>query len=241
MLIYDPCPEQFGALPCLAALNAARALAFDGAGQLWIAETGARRLLVIDLALGRVVRTVGPWAVPRPMLDPATGLPTGAVDWPPGTWEPTAVLALPDGTMLVADRAGARLWRVDRRGRRSPFAEPVTLVAPIALARDRDRRIYVVQDGLAAVRVLNPDGSFAEDVTLPDPIADRFGAPAVSVDADGVIWIGQRIDGPTWRLRRAPSGRCLPPEPVRPVPTLCTVLAFDRDGAAILGMRGGPA
>jgi phage tail-like protein len=236
VLVYDPCLEQFATFPCLAGLQAAHALAFDGAGLLWIAETGARRLLVIDLVLGRVVRTtVGPWAAPRPVLDQATGLPTGAWDWPPGTWEPTAVLALPQEAMLVADRAGARLWRVDRRGRRSPFAANVTLVAPSALAQDRDHRIYVVQDGLASVRVLNPDGSFAEDVSLPDPIAGRFDSPAVSVDADGVIWIGTRIDAPTWRLRRAQSGRCLPPEPVRPLPGFCTMLAFDRDGAAILG------
>jgi phage tail-like protein len=235
VLVYDPCLERFTTFPCLAGLRAARALALDDTGLLWIAETDARRLLVIDLALGRVVRTVGPWAMPRPVLDPATGLPTGALDWPPDTWEPTAVLALPHGGMLVADRVGARLWRVDRRGRRSRFGANVTLVAPIALAHDRDHRIYVVQDGVASVRVLNPAGSFVEDVSLPDPISGRFDQPAVSVDADGVIWISTRIDAPTWRLRRAPSGRCLPPEPVRPVPGFCTMLAFDRDGAAILG------
>jgi phage tail-like protein len=235
VLIYDPCLEQFVAFPCLGGLNAARALAFDRHGLLWIAETGARRLLLIDLALGRVMHTVGPWAVPTVVLDPATGLPTGALEWPSGIWEPTAVLALPDGAMLVADRAGNRLWRVDPRGRRSPFADDVALMAPIALTQDRDHRIYVVQDGLATVRVLHPDGSFAEDVSLPDPIASRFDAPTVSVDADGVIWIGTRIDAPTWRLRRAPSGRCLPAEPVRPVPGFCTVLAFDREGVAILG------
>ena len=256
ILFYDACLELFAPLPCLGhgtgvgEVDGARALAVDRRGRLYVADTGNRRVQVIDTGLGRVVHVAGPRVMAAdgsmspahatPVLDPVSGVPTGSVTWPAGTWQPAALLALPDGSVVVADRANATLLVMDPRGRIALFPDGAApdsshIVAPVALGRDRDGRIYVVQEGLAAVRVLDAGGGFVEDVTLPDAIADRFDAAAVSVDAAGVVWIADRINGPSWRLCRDAAGRCLPPEAVRPMPANCPLLAFDHDGRAILG------
>lgn len=258
ILSYDPCAEHFAPLAFLGGrgggagqLDAARAIAVDTRGRLVVADTGNRRLQVVDPKAGRVVRVTGPLAPdaagrPRavratPIIDPATGLPTGARGFPAGTWEPAALAALPDGGVLVADRAGHALWRVDMHGRVARFADGAApdgsrLVAPVGLARDRAGRVHVVQEGLAALRVLDAEGAFLEDVTLPEPIAARFAPPVLDIDAEGTLWIATRIPGARpLRLGRDAGGRCLPPEPAQAVPPECTLLAFDRDGAAILG------
>jgi phage tail-like protein len=57
----------------------------------------------------------------------------------------------------------------------------------------------------------------------------------VSVDAEGVIWISDRVSGLTSRLCRSQNGACLPPQPVPLVPANCPLLAFDATGNAVLG------
>ncbi|MBV1796829.1 phage tail protein [Siccirubricoccus sp. G192] len=251
ILLYDPCLECFALLGCLdGRLDGARALALDARGRLLVADTGNRRIQVVDPVLGRVLRSIGPVrrgadgmphpARSSPVLDPATGLPTGAYAWPAGTWEPMALATLPDSGALIADRANAALWHMDAHGRLAPFADGpapdgTRIAAPVALQRDREGRIYIVQEGQDALRVLAPDGGFLEDIALPEPLAPRFDPPAVSVDADGTIWISPRIPGPVLRICRDAAGRCDPAMPVHQVPPQCTLLAFDHDGAAILG------
>ncbi|MBO1076174.1 phage tail protein [Roseomonas marmotae] len=247
ILIYDPCLERFRPLACLGGkgaatgqLDGARALALDPRGRLWVADTGNRRVQVVDPAQGRVVAVIGPlaaeahgeaWPVrPIPGQD-QYGLPDGSRDWPSGTWEPAALAALPEGGVILADRANDALWRVTAQGQVSQFA---AATAPVALLRDHEGRLHVVQEGLDTIRVIGPDGAFIEDVALPGSLRDRFGPPALAVDADGTIWISPRTPGPAMLLCRDAAGRC-GAAIRRQVPARCTVLAFGRDGMAILG------
>jgi phage tail-like protein len=247
ILIYDPCLERFRPLACLGGkgsavgrLEGARALALDARGRLWVADTGNRRLQVVDAVQGRVVAVIGPLAAgaggrlrpvqPIPGHDPH-GLPDGSRGWPPGTWEPMALAALPERGVILADRANDALWRVTAQGQVTRFADAT---APLALLRDREGRLHVVQEGLDTILVLGPDGAFIEGISLPERLRDRFGPPALGIDADGTVWISPRTPGPALLLCRDAAGRC-GAVIQRQVPPQCTVLAFDRDGKAILG------
>ncbi|TYB89931.1 phage tail protein [Oceaniovalibus sp. ACAM 378] len=255
LLAFDPCDEAFHPFACfhgpgssIGALRGARGLAVDAAGRLVIADTGNRRVQVYDPRLSRITQVIGPFRAeagalvpvsPAPELDP-DGLPTGALTYPTGTWEPTAALPRTGAMLWVADRAGQAIHRIDPMGRPAgqldaddPAGRP--LGAPVALTSLADGSVAVIEEGEASVRILDPQGRFVEDVALFAELEPRAFPPVVAVDADGSIWISPRVPGPKQRIRRDATGRCTPCEQVRRVPAHCPVLAFDRDGAAILG------
>lgn len=261
---YDPCRERFEPLPCRLAARGGTALGGPPLGgplgegvALAVAPWGD--LAVVDAARRHVSLVIPPdfvgrglwgpfaWSAgrlvpvhPKAALDPATLLPTGELEWPAGAWLPAGIAFTAQGTALVSDRVHGRIHEFGRRGgHRRSFAgidpDGMPLDQPTALALDRDGRLYVVEAGSNTVAVLDPDGAFLERIAAAAPVSDRFAPPALSVDAEGTIWLGDRVAGLTSRLCRGPDGRCLPPEPVPLVPANCPVLAFDPAGNAILG------
>jgi phage tail-like protein len=212
ILAYDDCAETFAALPCLTgafALAGARDLAVTRAGDVAVADTGNRRVLVL-LGRGLAVRHVE------------------TADWEP--WGIAAsggglvVTDRQDGLVHFLDGCGHRLRATDGSG---PQLAP--LQRPTAVAVDRVGTIYVLQEGAAVVRVIAPDGTGVADVDTLDDRRHDFCAVAVAIDpAGGLCLIGRggelcvREPQAPWRPLTGP--RIDPP---------LRGLAFTADGALV--------
>jgi phage tail-like protein len=256
---YDPCLERFEALACIGGEGHGVRRFHDPHGlaiaceELYVADTGNRRVQVFALDSLALRGLWGPFTVTQqgtrwriapasgtPAVDPVTGLKTGELDFPPQCWEPWGIALAPDRHAFVTDRAnglvhffgpgGRWLHAADGAGNGNP-----ALQKPTAIARDPEGRLYVIQEGVPDVVVLDRKGRFLERVGQAAAIADRFEPVAVAVDGNGVIYISDRVTGLTCRIRRDRAGRCLTPEPLPTVPANCPVLAFDADGKPILG------
>ena len=116
------------------------------------------------IAFGRQTFTQQAWR----MVPVRTGAPTTAFQ------EPVAVLAEPDGSILVAERANHRVLRIQPDGSASSVlgvrgvtgfngdglpAGQTALNSPAALARAPDGTLYVAEVGNRRVRRLAPDGT----------------------------------------------------------------------------------
>ncbi|HEX8224029.1 MAG TPA: phage tail protein [Allosphingosinicella sp.] len=259
LLAYDPCLEAFAPLACLQGavrrpgLTRPIALAVDPRGELLVLDGDSRSITAIAFD-GRIRRRWGPFAPaseslrPVPItlgVDPLTGAPDGNVAAPPGAWDPVDLAWLSDGRILVSDRAAGRLRLFGRRG--CPLAswdgatddEPA-LAAPGALAVGLDGRIFVVEEGKAAIAILDAGGRIIERSEDSELLAGDFAAGSIAVDADGTLWISTRLGGPAEIVRRDCSGRCGRPERIRLTPPECALLAFDSEGQAILGSARSP-
>jgi phage tail-like protein len=260
ILRYDPCREAFEPLACLQAavrrpgLTRPVALAYHPRGELLVLDGDSRAVTAIALADGRAARRWGPFAqggdglLPIPLtigIDPLTGAPDGSATAPAGAWDPVDLAVLPGGRIVVSDRAAGLLQLFDPRGcPRGAWDggsedQPV-LAAPGALAVGRDGRLFVVEEGRAAIAILDPDGriiSRTEDAAL---VGEDFEQGSIAVDADGTLWISTRASTPHEVIRCDAAGRCGPPERVPSTPPECTLLAFDSDGRAIFGTPQAP-
>lgn len=252
VLRYDPCRERFEPIPCLQAgrlgLRAPIALACHR-GELIVVDGETRRITAIATDTSRVRRHWGPFVwdggalSPTAIglsLDPVTGVPTGEAELDPAIWDPRDIAILPDGRIAVSDRDDGRIHIFDRRGRLCLSFDGADegqdpLYRPGAMAVDRAGRIYVVEEGRAAVAIIGPDHRIVERSEDIETLRDRFAAPAIAVDDDGTIWISDRIAGITEIVRCDCAGRRLHPEPAPLTPAGCALLAFDGDGRAILG------
>jgi phage tail-like protein len=262
---YNPCDEQFDALPCIGGpghrprrFHEPRGIAISRHDELYVADTGNRRVQVFALDSLALRGLWGPFTVTQhakrwriapaegvPAVDPVPGVKTGGLDFPPQCWEPWGIVLAPDRHAFVTDHAnglvhffdagGCWLRAVDGASKDNP-----ALVKPTAIARDPEGRLYIIQEGQPDLVVLDRKGRFLERVGQKSAIADRFEPVAVAVDGNGVIYISDRISGLTCRIRRDPAGRCLTPEPLPTIPANCPVLAFDPDGNPILGTAKQP-
>jgi phage tail-like protein len=253
ILHYDPCRERFEPLACLQSgvpgLRKPRAITVHPAGELLIIDGETRRISAVALATQRIRRHWGPFAwagerltpTPvRPVFDPVTGVPTGAVELDAAAWDPRDIGVLPDGRIVVSDRAAERIHVFDRRGQccaslDGSGAGLPPLYRPGALAIDRAGRIYVVEEDRATVAILDLDHGIVARTDEVESLRDRFAEPAVAVDDDGTIWIGNRLTGVTEIVRCDCAGLRLAPEPAPLTPAGCAFLAFDADGRPILG------
>ncbi|SIT58624.1 conserved hypothetical protein [Mesorhizobium prunaredense] len=255
ILVYDACSETFVPVACLPGAGGAVGgrdpvgLLVDCRGDLLVLDAGNRRIEAWSSADWRLRGHLGAFAWrdgrpvairPKPELDPPTGVPTGAQSFPADAWMPAGMAMLPDGRVAVTDSRhglihlfGARLRYL--RSFDGAFEAQPALAAPTVMTADRDGWLYVVEDGKAAVAIIDRDGHIVERVDTADAIAGRFVKPVLAVDEDGTIWISDRVSGDVCRVRRSCAGQCLPPERVRLVPAGCPLLAFDASGNAIFG------
>jgi phage tail-like protein len=253
VLRYDPCRERFDPVPCQQAgapgLRAPVAIACHRSGELELVDGETRRVTAIARDSLRVRRHWGPFVwkdgalAPGRIgvaLDPVTGVPTGGVELDADVWDPQDVAILPDGRIAISDRAAGRIHIFDRRGRPcltfdGAGAGEAPLYRPGAMAVDRDGWLYVVEEGRAAVAVIDAEQRIVERTEDSEALRGRFAAPAIAVDDDGTIWISDRSAGVTEIIRCDCAGRRLPPEPAPLTPPGCAFLAFDADGRPILG------
>ncbi len=211
VLRFDPCTGSFMPFACLDGewLIGARGLAVTDRGDVVVADPETHRVLLVT-GDGRAVRRVigpliavaatpaGPWDVrPAPI---EWVIPPGGVepepDFPAGIWEPWAVAA-GCNRLVVTDRSNGLVhlfdewgnWTATVDGAGQPGSGLAPLAAPTAVAVDRDSRIYVLQDGLATVRVLDASGVASTDVETLDATRRRFCPVAVAVTSGGTLCV----------------------------------------------------
>lgn len=260
ILAYDPCREVFTPIACLQGemrrpgLTRAIALAWDPRGELLVLDGDSRTVTAIALVDGRVARRWGPFASTgdglRPLrlevgVDPLTGAPDGTAAAPADAWDPVDLAVLPCCRILVSDRAAGRLRLFDRRGclleswDGAADGQP-PLEAPGAVAVGHDGRVFVVEEGRAAIAILNREGRIVARTEDGSLVADDLGETGLAIDADGILWISNRVSVTGEAIRCDTAGRCGSPETVPLTPPQCTLLAFDSDGRAILGTARSP-
>lgn len=261
ILFYDACSETFVPAACLPGTGGSAVperdpagLLVDCRGDLLVLDAGKRKVEMWASADWRMRGAIGPFAWlegrlvrinPKPELDPLTGVPTGKSIFPAQTWAPAGMALLPDGRIAISDRQNNLIHVFGARFRYLASFDGATdgevgLSAPTVMTADQHGFIYVVEDGQAAVAVIDTEGRIQERVMAVDAVASRFDRPALAVDEDGTIWISDRVSGDVCRVRRSCAGRCLPPERVRLVAAECPLLAFDAFGHAIFGDARSP-
>jgi len=189
---FDPCTAQFERVNCIGGegteprrFHAPHGIAISPAGDLFVADTGNRRLQIFLLA-GLALREIrGPLAFPALVLPAGRRrvvVPPGStpVTLPAGTWEPWDVAVTSDCLLYVSDRANGVVHRFDRRGRWldaiGGFEEPT------AIAIGCDGSLYVIQDGSPDVTVVAKDGT-RRVIARADEAAGAFWPPGIAIDA----------------------------------------------------------
>jgi hypothetical protein len=203
VLRYDACAETFGPLPCLFTdadpcgteftLAGARDVAVTCGGDVVVADTGNRRVLVL-LGSGLGVRTVaGPWRldgdhvslVAPEVTVPAADTCPSRRDWPRGTWEPWGLAAWAGG-IVVTDHANGLVHFLNDCGRWRSASDGSTatvgaLQKPTAVAVDRHGNVFVLQEGSTHVRVLDSAGAFVAEIDSLDARRRDFCPVTVAV------------------------------------------------------------
>ncbi len=200
---FDRCAGQFVTLPCIGPcgclprqLASPHGLAISSSDNLYIADSGNRRVQIFSvhgLALRhiweplQVVRSAQGIQVKRALPQTVAAC---TCEYPEGTWLPWDIAVSSRNWAYVSDYANGLIHVFDPRGCwRAAYngqgtASPA-LAKPTRLAIDREGRIYVIQEGLNFVVVLDPDGTFAGTVEQPGEVAGRFCPVAVAVDVHG--------------------------------------------------------
>jgi len=204
-------------------------LAFDAAGDLWVADP-----------LRHAVLRIAPWRAVTLVLERCEGVPI----------EPTDVAALPDGSLWVADAAGGRicrwqpggelrgfaagldrprslacsadgsriyvadsagdLWRFDARGRGRRIARFEPPARPGGMALDEAGCLWVALEGAGQVAALSPEGRRLETYPVPGPRPTdvAFGGPELNT-----LYVTEAGAGTLHKLRSPRRSQRLPWEP----------------------------
>ncbi len=215
---YDRCTMQFETLPCIGGcgpearkLTDPHGMAISGRNDMYVCDTGNRRIQVFAVK-GLPLRAI--WGPLRAegasgaiAMVPAkssynsaesAGNCHGVPVFPRGTWEPWDVAITGNNCVYVSDRANGLIHLFDAFGRwRAAYdggtAEEPALQKPTRIAVDAQGRIYVVQEGLNYVVVLDDKGNFAGKVMQPAEIEGRFCVVAVAVDVNGNLCLSDCI------------------------------------------------
>lgn len=167
--------------------NGPSALAFDSEGTLYVADTGAHRVRRISKT-GEVTTFAG------------TGRRGFGGDGGPAAYAmfdtPSALLPMPDGSLLVADTGNARVRRVGRDGTISSVAGNVSLNQPSGLALDRDGSVLVVDRGTLSVFrfMIGGPAVYVESLRFESPIG------ALAVDGNGTCYVSEPSANKVWRV-----------------------------------------
>jgi phage tail-like protein len=228
---FDPCQGVFETLSCVGGVGHeprkfvdAHSIAISCANDLYVADTGNRRIQVFalkDLALRSVW---GPIAVQasdnawecRTVASTVSTLDctsaTPSLLWPEKTWWPTDVLVEPNCRTLVADAENhlihvfdsAGEWITAWTGADDGFTG---IQKPRRLARDHEGRIYVVQTDSAEIVVLDPKGKFVKIVKTGAEAAKGFRPAAIGFDANGHLHIASELEPTITVVCRDGGGR----------------------------------
>ena len=237
LLRYDGCPEAPGCVPGFLPLaqprqfNKASGLAISGGGDLYVADSGNRRVQVFALK-GLPLRAVwGPFrvhvdendcegcihaggcyclkpvSVVKTAVGPEDDCVTGSAVFPDGTWEPRDVAIAPRGPVYVADYANGLIHVFERSGRwrgawdgtklhpESLTEPPLPLEKPTHLAIAPDGNLYVLQEDLSYVVVLDAQGHFVRHLDTPMQVHKTA---AAGFDVQGRLHLSDPLTGCVW-------------------------------------------
>jgi phage tail-like protein len=259
---FDRCTQRFEKLHCIGGrgteprqLNHPHGMAISDQDDLYIADTGNYRVQVFAVR-GLALRAVlGPFAVTKTaqgfVLATAAGQRVApsvdcaaAVAYPANTWQPRDVAAEPQGGVCVSDYANGLIHFFDRHGcwrfaSDGSSETQAALVKPTRIAVDRAGRVYVLQDGVDSVVVLDADGKFLGTVTQPDEIAGRFRPVAVAVDVQGNLCLSDCVTRKTYFYQPLGDGEWCPTRCCGSAQAFTAAMAFTRMGAPLLADGAG--
>jgi phage tail-like protein len=236
---FDPCECRFEEIPCTGGIGAAfrqvanpHGIGICG-GNLFICDTGNRRVQVFALK-GMTLRTIwGPWKLVRENSN--SHVEVAAAEWiiqtRPGECEPQALPSFPAGVWqpwdiafdshcraFVTDNANGAVHRFDRHGCwQMAFG---ALSQPTHLAIDQNDRLYVVETGSSNVVVFDANGKELERVSHRDKIASEFCALTFTTEAKGNLYLGDLCEP-----KGAPPGGFRGSNPAQPA-----LVVFDLHG-----------
>ena len=206
---YDRCKQLFTVVPCVGGcgpdarqLNNPHGIAID-CDDLYIADSGNFRIQVFSLESFALRSIWGPLRVIQngqvynvaasiPSVTPPTTTCTAGITYPAGTWQPWDIAVSQSHGIFVSDYANGLIHRFTSSGEWSfatngDGAGVPALIKPTRIAIDNAGRIYVVQEGLDYVVVLDQTGKALGKITQPADLRGRFQPVAVAVDIDGNI------------------------------------------------------
>ena len=229
---YDPCVACFELLAHIGGkgcqprrFERPAGMAISCRDDLYIAEGGNRRVQVFALK-GLALRQIwGPlqaihgeagWKVKPVQAEQASAadcLPPAEAVYPPGTWEPADIAVAPDRRAFVSDRANGLVHVFDARGRWKAAWDGqdengVGLVSPTHLALDGRGYLYIVQEGLPEVVVLDESGKFAGRVQQPLEVEAHFTPGAIGFDPQGRLHLLDARTGCVWVYDESQSRAC---------------------------------
>ena len=194
--VAGPGPPSFsgdGGPANQAAIASPSGLAFDGAGNWYLADSGNNRIRqitpagIINTVAGAGGATAGDFSGCTP--------PAGALS------HPTAVAAAASGAVYIADTGNHRVMLLSPNGALGVFAgtgtkgfsgdggpaAAATLNAPSGLAVDSAGNIYIADTGNNRVRTVGADGNIHS-------LAPAFSAPAgLAFDSAGNLYVAESV------------------------------------------------
>jgi phage tail-like protein len=254
---FDRCLRQFVTLPCIGGcgseprrLKTPNGLAISCCDNLYLADTGNYRVQVFAIN-GFLLRAIwGPLqvnksttgvtvqrAIPKLTAGAGSDCPPVLV-YPPTIWQPWDIAVSPRNWTFVTDYANGLIHVFDPGGRwRTAYdgAGPTTpaLVKPTRIALDLEDRIYVLQEGIDYVVVLDSAGKFVGTVSASDEVRGRFCPVAVAVDRNGNLCLSDCITRQTYFYQPNGDGGWCGLRCCGSVATLAASLVFDQSGTPI--------
>jgi phage tail-like protein len=253
---FDRCTQAFVRLHCVGGCGAeprqmreAHGIAISRNYNLYLADTGNFRVQVFALN-ELVLRSIwGPFQVKQAVSGytinpaiPAVRPPAKgcAPQWvyPAGTWRPWDVAIAPDGTICVSDYANGLIHFFDSVGcwefaSNGAAAGQPALVKPTRIAVDKAGRVYVIQENVGYVVVLDADGSYLQTISQPQQIAGDFRPVAVAVDLNGNLCLSDCLTRKLYFYQPVGDGSWCPFRCCGGAEGFATSLVFDRTGAPL--------
>jgi phage tail-like protein len=204
---FDPCDGRFVTLHGIGGSGSAprrfsqpRGMTISCRDHLYVADSGNRRVQVFAVAGWALRMILEPLLVehgadgiavkPTRALAASNCPPNSTPKFPAGTWLPSAVAVAAKGRIYVADKANGLIHQFDAHGCwlaawDGASAESAALLAPVQLALDKNGYLYVVQEDVETISVLDGAGQFVRHVRLPSEAAKQFHSGGIGFDSAG--------------------------------------------------------